>query len=100
MSSFVSRKSLNTNRISKSKVPRKSRYSYKHQNRSTTKKKRSDKVENFLQQVKEATYYICTVRHRSLHQRSAILFKHEKYYIINAKVYHPVKSFHEHLYFW
>ena len=46
--------------------------------------------------------------HRSLYQCSVKLFNHEKYYILSAELYHPVKSFddkldicvtyHKHLY--
>ena len=46
------------------------------------------KVQNFLQQVKQGLYYICIIYH---------LFKHEKYPILTAELYHPVKSFDEKL---
>ena len=40
-------------------------------------------------------YYICTIYHRSLYQRSARSFKHEKYQILTSEMYHPVRSFDE-----
>ena len=58
-------------------------------------KKRYDKVENFLQQLKQQPYYICTICHRSLYQHCVRLFKHEKYDILTADLYNPVKSFDE-----
>ena len=45
---------------------------------------------------KAGTYYICTICHQSQH--SVKLFKHEKYHILTAELYHPVKSFDEKLY--
>ena len=61
-------------------------------------KRSFDKVENFLQQVKRGPYYICTICHRKLCQRSVRLFKHEKYHILATELYHPVKSFDKKLY--
>ena len=58
-----------------------------------SKKKRRDKVKNFLQQVKQKPYHIWTICHRSVR-----LFKREKYHILTADFYHPVKSFNEKLY--
>ena len=34
------------------------------------KQKNCDKVDSFLQQVKQSPFYICTICHRSLYQRS------------------------------
>ena len=59
------------------------------------KKKRYSKIENFLQQVKQGTYYICTICHPSHYHRSVRLFKPEKCHILTADLYHPVKSFHD-----
>ena len=61
-------------------------------------KKSCDKVDSFLQQVKQGPYYICTICHRSLYQRSVRLCKHEKYNILMPELYHPVKSLDEKLY--
>ena len=61
-------------------------------------KKHCDKVDSFLQQVKQVPYYICTICHRSLYQRSVRLCKHEKYNILMPELYHPVKSLDEKLY--
>ena len=61
-------------------------------------KKNCDKVDSSLQQVKQGPYYICTICHRSLYQRSVRLCKHEKYNILTPELYHPVKSFDEKLY--
>ena len=36
--------------------------------------------------------------HRRLYQHIDKLFKHEKYHILTAELYHPVKSFDEKLY--
>ena len=58
-------------------------------------KKRLRNIENFLQQIKQGPYYICTVCHRSLYQRSVRLFKPEKYHVLTADLYHPVKSYDE-----
>ena len=60
-------------------------------------KKNCDKVMYFLQ-VKQGPYYICTVYHRSLYQRSVRLFKQEKYHILTEELRHPVKSFDTKLY--
>ena len=62
------------------------------------KEKEYEKVEHFPEQVKQGSYYIFTICHRSLYQRSVKLFKHEKYYILTAELYHPKKSFDEKLY--
>ena len=48
--------------------------------------KKSDKVENFLYQIKQGPHYICTIFHN-----------YEKY-ILMAEFCHPVKSFDEELY--
>ena len=61
------------------------------------RKKGCDKVENFLQQVKQCPYYICAMCHQSLYQRSFRIFKYEKYQILTSKMYHPVNSFDEKL---
>ena len=61
-------------------------------------KKSCDKVDSFLQQAKQGPYYICTICHRSLYQRSVRLCKHEKYNILMPELYHTVKSFDEKLY--
>ena len=60
-------------------------------------KKNCDKVDSFLQQVRQGPYSICAIYHRSLYQRSVRLCKHEKYNILTQKLYHPVKSFDEKL---
>ena len=57
--------------------------------------KRCDKAENLLQQVKQEPHYIFKICHRILYQCSIRLFKHEKYHILIADLYHPVKSFDE-----
>ena len=64
------------------------------------KKKSCDKVENFLQQVKQGPYYICTICHESVYQCSVRFLKHEKYRILTSELYHPVKSFDEKLYIY
>ena len=61
-------------------------------------KKHCGKVENFLQQVKQGPFHICTVCHRSLYQRGVRLFNYEKYDVITAELYHGVKLFDEKLY--
>ena len=61
-------------------------------------KKRYRKIENFLQQVKQGPYYICTIWHRSRYQRSVRLFKPEKYHVLTTDLYHPVKSYDEKFY--
>ena len=61
-------------------------------------KKRYRKIENFLQQIKQGPYYICTICHRSLYQRSVRLFKPGKYHILTADLYHPVKSYDRKFY--
>ena len=61
-------------------------------------KKNCGKVENFLQQAKQGPFYICTIRHRSLYQRSVRLFNYEKYDILTAELYNGVKSFDKKLY--
>ena len=61
-------------------------------------KKRCDTVENFLQQVKQGPYYVCIICHRSLYQRSVKFFEHEKYEILLAELYHPVRSLDETLF--
>ena len=38
-----------------------------------------------------------TICRRSLYQRSVRLFKHEKYHILTAQMYHPLKSFNTKL---
>ena len=63
-----------------------------------SKKKKSCKVESFLQQVKQGPYYICIICHRSLHQRSIRFCKHKNYQILTSELYHLVKSFEEKLY--
>ena len=69
----------------------------RHQ-KSQEQKKSSDKVDNFLQQVKRDPYYICTICHQSLYQRSARFLNMKKYQILISELYHPVKSFDEKLY--
>ena len=64
----------------------------------SSKEKKLWQAENFLQQVKEGPYYICTICHGSLYQCSVRFFKHEKYWILISELYHPVKSFDEKLY--
>ena len=64
------------------------------------RKKRYDKVKNFLQQVKQRSYYLCTIGNRSAYQWSVKLFKHGSYRILTAKLYHPEKSFEEKLYIY
>lgn len=56
--------------------------------------KKGDMVKNFLQHVKQGSYYICTISHRSLYQRGVRLFKYEKYHMLTANLY-PMKSFDE-----
>ena len=58
-------------------------------------KKSCGKVEDSLQQVKQGSYYICTICHRSLYQRSVRLFNYENYNILTEKLHNPVKSFDE-----
>ena len=58
-------------------------------------KKNSDKVDSLMQQVKQGPYYIFTICHRNLYQRSVRLCKHEKYNIVTPELYHPVNSFDE-----
>ena len=62
------------------------------------KKIRCEKVENFLKQVKQGPYCICTVCHQSLYQRSVRSFKSENYHILTAESYQSVKSFDEKFY--
>ena len=57
-------------------------------------KQKGEKVKNFLQQVKQGPYYLCTISHRSLYQRGVRLFKYENYHMLTADFY-PVKSFDE-----
>ena len=68
--------------MSKYKVPKKSRTSQKYQGLRYLKfpenKDRCDKIDNFLQQVKQGSYDICTVCHRSQDRGSVRLFKYEK----------------------
>ena len=61
------------------------------------KRKKSDKFEGFIQQVKQGPYYICTICHRSLYQCRVKFFKHEKYQTLTPDLYHLVKSFDEKL---
>ena len=61
-------------------------------------KKNCGKVDSFLQQVKQGPYYVCTICHRNLYQRSVRLRQHEKYNFLTTELYHPVKSFDEKLY--
>ena len=44
-------------------------------------KKNCDKVDSFLQQVKQGLYYICKICHRRLYQCGVRLCNHEKYKI-------------------
>ena len=62
------------------------------------RKKSCNMVENFLQQVKQGPYCICTTCHRRLYQRSVSSFKHEKYQILTSELYYPVISFDKKLY--
>ena len=64
------------------------------------------KRKKFLQQVKQG-YYICTICHWSLYQRSVRFFNHEKFQILTSEFYHSVKfdeklciceACHKHLY--
>ena len=57
-----------------------------------------DNVENFLQQVKQSPFCICTICHRSLYQCNVRIFNNEKYIIHIAELHHPVKLFDEKLY--
>lgn len=51
----------------------------------------------FPSENKKGSYYICTIYHQSLHECSVRLFI-EKYQIISADLYHPIKSFDENFY--
>ena len=70
--------------------------------RNAKKKKKSCERLNFLQQVKQGPYYICTICHGSLSQGVVWFFKDEKYQIVTLELYDPVKLegkwCHEHLY--
>ena len=57
-------------------------------------------VQNFLQHVKQGPYYICTICHQSLYRCSVRLFKYEKYQILCAELYHPMKTFDEKMIVW
>ena len=59
------------------------------------KNEKSLKVEKFCQQIKQGSYFICIVCHWWLCKRSVRLFEHEKYYILTAESYCPVRSFDE-----
>ena len=50
------------------------------------KEKSFDKVENFLQKVKQGPYYLCTICHRGLYKRCVRFFKHEKYQVPTFRV--------------
>ena len=52
----------------------------------------------FCQQIRQGTYFICAVCHQCLYKRSVRLFEHEKYHILTAKCYRPVRSFVEKIY--
>ena len=65
---------------------------------SRKEKKSCNMVENFLQQVKQGPYCICTICRRRLYQRSVSSFKHEKYQILTSELYYPVISFDKKLY--
>ena len=60
-----------------------------------TKKKVCEKVENFLLELKQEPYYICSLCHQIL---STKFFQHEKYHILIAELCHPVRSFDEKFY--
>ena len=61
-----------------------------------TKKKRDiARSRIFFNQGKQGPYYICAICHQSVYQRSVRVFKPEKYHIVTADLYHPVKLFDE-----
>ena len=57
-----------------------------------------NKVEKFCQQIKQGPYFICTVYHQCLYKPSVRLFEHEKYHILTAELYCPVRPFDEKTY--
>ena len=102
--SKVTKKSKNSNRLSKQKVLinsmtlQKISKNEKSEMLKKKKKKSCGNVENFPQQVKQGLYYICTICHGRLHQLSVRLFNYEKYNILIAVLNNPVKPFEEKLY--
>ena len=100
--SKVTKKSKNSNRLSKQRVLINSmtlqKISKNEKSEMSKKKKSCGNVENFPQQVKQGLYYICTICHGSLHQLSVRLFNYEKYNILIAVLNNPVKPFEEKLY--
>ena len=57
----VTGKSQNINRILKKEVPKNPEIYQKYTKRYQEKQKRCDKVENSLKQIKQGSYYICTI---------------------------------------
>ena len=73
----------------------------KKENRKNMHKKNKkclNKVKKFSQQIRQGPYFICTVRHRCLFKRSVKLLEHEKYQILTADLYCPVRLFDEKIY--
>ena len=60
---------------------------------SSTKKKIWKK--QIWELIRQDPYFICTVCHQCLYKCSVRLFEHEKYHILNAELYCPVRSFDE-----
>ena len=58
-----------------------------------SRKENMQKVEKFLQKVKQGPYYICITYLWNLYQRSVRLFKLEKYDILIAELYYLEKFF-------
>ena len=55
-------------------------------------------MKRFCQQIRQGPYFICTVCHRCLYKRSIRFFENEKYRILTAELYCPVRSFNEKTY--
>ena len=73
----------------------------KTENRKKMHKKNKqcfNKVEKFFQQIRQCPYFICRVCHWCLYKCNVRLFEHEKYQIITAELYCPVRSFDEKTY--
>ena len=60
---------------------------------SKKKEKKSSGKVNFLEQIKQYPYKICSIGHQNPYQRSVGLDDYKKYNILNGKLNYPVKSF-------
>ena len=53
------------------------------------------RTKSIYQQIKQGPYFICVVCRQCLYKRSVRLFEQEKYYILIAEFYLPLRSFDE-----